>query len=844
MTLKHQIKKVFIGILSLTTILLVACTPTNGDDILKERFEGKDYGVDLFSKLDRLAETKDNLLVEQQSSYSRDGGNSDGFGVSGNITGEPDGRGNPLIRNLLELKQPGVVYRMWFTHFGDVPNLRIYIDGELIVDENLVTLSSGTFKPFVKPLVQNQQESSGGFVFYVPIPFKESIRIVGSGNFYYNINYVKLPADTEVESFSLDMDLGNAVKILENVGNDPKYRGDYIEKTKTVNLDTNKETTVFEFDGRQTVSSLNLKVPAVEARTYDRSLITDQGTRLANRQALTFDMDVKSDGVQKLRFRTVILSQDQIFNVMVEGQSIGDVRVRPRRLEGFEWKDNPYWYDVEITVPNHVIGNKTNVDVRVESKNTVTIYSIWSVYNDKIEDVIQMHSERSRNDHNLKSPSGFTPETLEYDPNLLIDQETWKTIFEQEDLINNVWLNVYYDGKSTPDVSAPVSSFFGFGEFGAFETISLMVGLNADGTMYSYYPMPFEKSIKITLTNKNSTALKDVEFTTNHEPNIHESNNYGYFKTEYKAHVSGTSTALQRGLPMTFLKVSGSGHIVGVTHSMTGNYFGEHSRFYLEGDEQIYIDGSISHSYHGTGTEDFYNGAWYFNNGVQVTPLYGVGAHNYRGINPAEYETNINRTVMLRTLVTDPIIFRDGIDFKMEHGGSNDRPDSSAYILTYYYHNESSKLEKTDEFNFYDDSYLDHNYKQDDNSKMTSINGRYEGIYRQITAQQTQKIDVHTFTEFTVAIKPENEGVILRWLLDLSVLDQEGILYVDGTKVTTFSNPFRSASFNYVRTTDLFIPKQYTTGKSTITIRLENTAYNPSTTPLTQLGYTVHTLLK
>ena len=294
---------------------------------------------------------------------------------------------------------------------------------------------------------------------------------------------------------------------------------------------------------------------------------------------------------------------------------------------------------------------------------------------------------------------------------------------------------------------------------------------------------------------------------------------------------------------MTFLKVSGSGHIVGVTHSMTGNYFGEHSRFYLEGDEQIYIDGSISHSYHGTGTEDFYNGAWYFNNGVQVTPLYGVGAHNYRGINPAEYQTNINRTVMLRTLVTDPIIFRDGIDFKMEHGGSNDRPDSSAYILTYYYHNESSKLEKTDEFNFYDDSYLDHNYKQDDNSKMTSINGRYEGIYRQITAQQTQKIDVHTFTEFTVAIKPENEGVILRWLLDLSVLDQEGILYVDGTKVTTFSNPFRSASFNYVRTTDLFIPKQYTTGKSTITIRLEKyslqSKYNTSNTIRIHSAYTI-----
>lgn len=353
--------------------------------------------------------------------------------------------------------------------------------------------------------------------------------------------------------------------------------------------------------------------------------------------------------------------------------------------------------------------------------------------------------------------------------------------------------------------------------------------------------MPFEKSIKITLLNKNSETIKDVKVNVNHENNIYE-DDYGYFKTNYVVHEKGTSTALQRGVPMTFLKTSGSGHVVGVTHSMTGDYFGEHSRFYLEGDEQIYIDGSVSHSYHGTGTEDFYNGAWYFNNGVQVTPLYGVGAHNYRGVDPANYEQNINRTVMLRTLVTDPIIFRDGIDFKMEHGGSNDRPDSNVYILTYYYHNEQSKLEKTDEFFFHDDTYLDHDYSHDNQSEIKTINGRYEGIYRQITAAQNKKVDVIDYTEFTVNINPNNNGVILRWLLDLSILDQEGILYVDGVKVSTFNNAFRSASFNYVRTTDLFIPKQYTEGKDKITIRIENNASNPNDTPLTQLGYTIFSL--
>lgn len=839
--MKNQLKKTLTMVLMLAAIFIVACQPTKSKEILTERFEGKDYGVDLFSKLDRLAENKDNLLVEQQSSYSRDGGNSDGFGVSGNVTGEIDGRGNPLVRNLLELKQPGVVYRMWFTHFGDVPNLRIYIDGELLVDENLVTLSSGTFEPFVKPLVQNQQESSGGFVFYVPIPFKESIKIIGSGNFYYNINYVKLPANTDVTSFSLDMDLGHAVKILENVGNDPKYQGDYVEKNKVVELKKDEEVAVFEYEGRQTVSSLNVNLPNVDPVVYDRTLIEDLGTRLNSRQAMTFDVEVSNQGTQKLRFRTVILSEEQRFKVMVEGQNIGDVKVRRRRFEGFEWKDNPYWYDVEITIPNNVIGSKKSVDVRLEAITTVSIYSIWSVHNDKVIDEIKMSSEQSRNKHNVKSPLNFMPQTLEYDPNLLISKEKWAQIFKEEDMINNIWIQVYYDNKNEPDIKAPISSFFGFGEFGAFATESLMVGLKPDGTMYSYYPMPFEKSIKITLLNKNSETIKDVKVNVNHENNIYE-DDYGYFKTNYVVHEKGTSTALQRGVPMTFLKTSGSGHVVGVTHSMTGDYFGEHSRFYLEGDEQIYIDGSVSHSYHGTGTEDFYNGAWYFNNGVQVTPLYGVGAHNYRGVDPANYEQNINRTVMLRTLVTDPIIFRDGIDFKMEHGGSNDRPDSNVYILTYYYHNEQSKLEKTDEFFFHDDTYLDHDYSHDNQSEIKTINGRYEGIYRQITAAQNKKVDVIDYTEFTVNINPNNNGVILRWLLDLSILDQEGILYVDGVKVSTFNNAFRSASFNYVRTTDLFIPKQYTEGKDKITIRIENNASNPNDTPLTQLGYTIFSL--
>lgn len=839
------ISVLFVGS-AIGTFLLLSGDKKSDEPILTERFDGADYGIDLFSRLDRLAETNHNYIVEQQSSYSRDGGNADGFGTTNhagpNITGEPDGRGNPLIRKLLTLDQPGVVYRMWFTHFGAVPNLRIYVDGELLVDENLVTLTSGSFHPFIKPLVQNQAESSGGFVFYVPIVFKESIEIIGSGNFYYNINYTKLPADLELESFNLDMDLGNAVEILQNVGTDPKYRGDYTKKQMTTNLASNVETKVFEYNGRQTVSSLNLRLPNIETITYDRTLITDEGVRLNNLDAILFDIDVKDTGTQLLRFRTVIEGFDQRFSVMVEGRDIGVVRVRPRRLEGFEWKDNPYWFDVEIEVPNSLINGKDNVEVRLQGLNRVDIYSIWSVNNGDIVDELVMSSSKSRDNHNLKNAKGFVPQTLEYDPNMLISDSKWEGIFNDEDFINNVWIKIYYDGNKNPAVEAPISSFFGFGEFGAFETISLMTGLKSDGTMYSYYPMPFEASIEITLTNKNDNGIDDVSFITQHEENIHEKDSYGYFKTNYVRYEAKTDSALQNGSPMTFLKTGGAGHIVGVTHSMTGDYMGEHSRFYLEGDEQIYIDGSLSHSYHGTGTEDFYNGAWYFNNGVQTTPLYGVSAHNYRGIDPDKYTENINRTVMLRTLVTDPINFRDGIDFKMEHGGSNDRIDSNAYILTYYYHQDTPALNKTDEFYFVDDTHLEHNYVQDGNSTFETINGRFEGLYRHINTDKTVAANIIDYAEFTIKINPNNEGVILSWLLDLSVIDQTGILYVNDKLVSTFNNPFRAANANYVRSTDLFIPKVYTDGLSEITIRLENNANNKSSTPLTALGFEVKSL--
>ena len=45
---------------------------------------------------------------------------------------------------------------------------------------------------------------------------------------------------------------------------------------------------------------------------------------------------------------------------------------------------------------------------------------------------------------------------------------------------------------------------------------------------------------------------------------------------------------------------------------------------YLEGNEQFFVDGEKRASTLGTGTEDYFNGGWYYNQGRFALPLHGL----------------------------------------------------------------------------------------------------------------------------------------------------------------------------------------------------------------------------
>ena len=64
-------------------------------------------------------------------------------------------------------------------------------------------------------------------------------------------------------------------------------------------------------------------------------------------------------------------------------------------------------------------------------------------------------------------------------------------------------LRVYYDGSATPSVDAPVGDFFAVGHGFERSVKSLMVRDSSAGrARNSYWPMPFRRSCRVTITNE------------------------------------------------------------------------------------------------------------------------------------------------------------------------------------------------------------------------------------------------------------------------------------------------------------------------------------------------------
>jgi hypothetical protein len=85
----------------------------------------------------------------------------------------------------------------------------------------------------------------------------------------------------------------------------------------------------------------------------------------------------------------------------------------------------------------------------------------------------------------------------------------WVTIGPREDvgILSQVILRMYWDDDTYPSVECPIGAFFGVGFGEQKDFISLPLN-ETSGGYNSYWPLPFHKSARWTLTNGSSKTLE------------------------------------------------------------------------------------------------------------------------------------------------------------------------------------------------------------------------------------------------------------------------------------------------------------------------------------------------
>jgi hypothetical protein len=256
--------------------------------------------------------------------------------------------------------------------------------------------------------------------------------------------------------------------------------------------------------------------------------------------------------------------------------------------------------------------------------------------------------------------------------------------------LKKVVLRMYWDAETSPSVEAPIGDFFGLG-LGTYTVFhSALVIVAPDKALNAYFPMPFRTHGRITVTNEGGQEIPDfywnIDWVKTPVPD-----NAGYFHAQYrqctpcdgwyKGNFYGNDFAQARKDPRwlnktgegnyVILDAHGDGQFVGATFSVFQNQWGG----WNEGDEMIWIDGEAKPRIHGTGGEDYFNGAWGFSK-LYSFPL--IGLTEFHDWEPG------SRFSHYRWHLEAPIRFHDSIRVTIEDGHANLRSDN-LFSVGYWY---------------------------------------------------------------------------------------------------------------------------------------------------------------
>lgn len=179
-------------------------------------------------------------------------------------------------------------------------------------------------------------------------------------------------------------------------------------------------------------------------------------------------------------------------------------------------------------------------------------------------------------------------------------------------------LQAFWDGGEEPAVAVPLAHFFCQASKRR-DFASLLVG-RREGRLTAVFPMPYADGALVKLVNPSTAEVEIGIRISRTEPPC---------ATDLRFHCRYRHEPLAYGTIYQALKVEGRGRFVGMY--LVTEQVGEahHPCFNQEGNEYFYVDGEQDPSWLGTGTEDYFNCAYFYARGEVDTPTHGCLDQRY-----------------------------------------------------------------------------------------------------------------------------------------------------------------------------------------------------------------------
>jgi len=266
----------------------------------------------------------------------------------------------------------------------------------------------------------------------------------------------------------------------------------------------------------------------------------------------------------------------------------------------------------------------------------------------------------------------------------------WFTIAAQSSHhLKELVLRIYWERNAKPSVESPVGDFFGLNLGDYFLYQSAFLNCSSVKALNCYFAMPFRRSARITVTNEGQKQVGAFYSNIDYQLVSSVPEDALYFHAQYRQATPNEAVQFSSGQKeinvegqrnYVFFETRGRGQMMGVTLGVLQNS----DSWFGEGDEMVFVDQDAEPVINGTGTEDYFCGAWDFGGRDGAVPF----ANLYNG---APYiglpERAGGRYCLYRWHADNPVVFERSMKHTIEHGHADDRADCF-YSVGYWYQAE------------------------------------------------------------------------------------------------------------------------------------------------------------